>query len=69
MSEGGVVVEKPTNLDIINEIDLVIIPQMRVCYDLVANGGSHIDLEALGSVLFVVMDRLECLLKYIDRGV
>ena len=69
MCEGGKVVEKPTNQDIINEIDLVIIPQIRVCYDLAANEGLHIDLQALSSVLFVVMERLECLLKYIDRGV
>ena len=73
ISAGGEIVEKPSNLEIIDEINLTVIPQIRVCYDLfMTDGEGCFDYPkgkaAVASSLFTAIERLECLLNYIDRG-
>jgi hypothetical protein len=68
ISEGGQIIEKPTNLNILNEIELTVIPQLKICYHLITTEDEWINLETIGTALFVVMERLELLLNYISRG-
>ena len=74
ISAGGEVVEKPSNIDILDEIYLTVIPPIRVCYDLfMSDGEGCFDYPkgkgAVANSLFVAIERLESLLNYIDRGV
>lgn len=74
ISCGGAIVEKPSNIDIIDEINLTVIPQIRVVYDLfMTDGEGCFDYPkgkaAVANSLFVAIERLESLLNYINRGV
>jgi len=73
ISAGGEVVEKPSNINIIDEINLTVIPQIWICYDLFMTDGDLFDYPkgqaAVANSLFVAIERLELLLNYIDRGV
>ena len=70
---GSKIVENPSNIDIIDEINLTVIPQVRVVYDLfMTNGEGCFDYPkgkaAVANSLFVAIERLEMLLNYLPRG-
>ena len=73
ISAGGEIVENPSTINIIDEINLTVIPQIRICYDLfMSDGEGFFDYPkgkgAVANSLFVAIERLEMLLNYLPRG-
>ncbi len=73
ISSGGKLVESPTTVEILEEIDLTVIPQFRLVYELFIGLREEDFLDfpdtkgAVTSTLYTAIERLEDLMRYLDE--
>ena len=70
VSQGGAIVEKPSNVQIADEINMTVLSQIRVVYDLFMEINEEFfdypkGKEAIVNTLFTAIERLENLLRYL----